>query len=265
MNEIITRALYIIVPILFLFLYPWHLENKRRLKSLDIVQECETTDLSELLGHLDAMYDLEDLPSECKIGIDKERKAALRIIDDFKKDLGLLLFHDCLPKTKKEDSNSFTNFFFTYFQLNIYDYFLHYLCSYLLKNEKDIDATYERSGYTHEEKECLTIVFYKILLISYIHSCKKNISGYTGSGVEHIRSHLKWRRDIRKRNFFRASGFHEKFPPYAGNDPDLGDITRKYIEEQVYESGLLLTDILQMINKKRIDAGVIPVFEDEIF
>lgn len=174
-------------------------------------------------------------------------------------------FNGNVPEAKKESSNSFGNYFFVYSTLNYNDFFMHYLCSYLIKIRKDIDAAYERGSYIHEEKELFTLVFYKMLLISYIHSCQKNIAGYTKSESEHIRSELNWMRDMRKRIFIRRSGFHGQFAPYTGNDPDLGEITLKYIEEQVYESGFLLTDILQMINKKRIDAGVIPVFEDEIF
>ena len=57
---------------------------------------------------------------------------------------------------------------------------------------------------------------------------------------------------------------HGPFDPYTGNDPDLGEITRVYIEERALELGLFTEDVLQMINKKRKEAGVKPVYEDEL-
>lgn len=229
---------------------------KKKLRIFYSVKSIETNDSVFLLEMICEFYNSDDMPPECVIGISKEQKFALRIIDEFKKDLTSLFFKEMIPIVRKKKSNKISNYLFANFKLSDFDFFAHYLCSYL-KNKKEIG--YGINCEDQPEAEHFSIVFYKLLLISYIHSNNLRISGYTESEEERILLDLK-----RKREHFMRNDLHGPFDPYTGNDPDLGEITRVYIEERALELGLFTEDVLQMINKKRKEAGVKPIYEDEL-
>lgn len=92
MAERILYAIFLVGTILYFLFYEQCLENKKRLKIQDVVQHCEVENTSELLGCLYQIQELDKMPTECYIGIDKERKIALNILHDFKNDLAFLFF-----------------------------------------------------------------------------------------------------------------------------------------------------------------------------
>lgn len=236
------------------FISEWF-KYKEKLRIFYSVKSIETHDSSFLLEMLCEFYNSDNIPPECVIGFAKERKLAISIIDDFKKDLTSLFSKEMIPLVIKKKSNKISNYLFVNFRLSDIDFFAHYLCSYL-KNKNEIGYGI---NYEDQQEEHLSIVFYKLLLISYIHSNNLNISGYTESEAERILLDIKW-----KREHFMRHDLHGHFVPYTGNDPDLGEITRDYIEARSFELGLFSEEVLQMINQKRIDAKVRPIYEDEI-